>query len=120
MLNWSGNGKVYTWEGVLRNDDPNSYGFGGWYRYWFDISPDGHWKVFVGSNGTVYFSDSPWRPIDDSRFHVAHVPGWDQPPFNGDHNDYLTGVAWRPGTCEGLVVGDATDAAGMILQFALN
>jgi len=120
VLNWSGNGKVYTWAGVLRNDAQNSYAFGGWYRSTFDISPDGTWKVFVGSNGTVYFSDSPWQPIDGSRFHSEPIPSWDQPPWNGSSNDYLTGVAWRPGTCEGLLVGDATDAKGMIVRFSLH
>lgn len=33
--------------------------------------------------------------------------------------EYLNDIAWRPGTCEGLLVGDATSNMGLIVRFEL-
>lgn len=120
VLNWSGSGKVYSWEGVLRNDPANSFGFSAWSMWDFGVSSDGAWKLFVGRNGNAWFSDSPWRPVDHGRFYNHPIPAWDQPPWSGSSNDYLQAVAWRPGTCEGLVVGDATQGQGTLAWFTLQ
>ncbi|MBM4321121.1 MAG: hypothetical protein FJ125_14515 [Deltaproteobacteria bacterium] len=120
VLNWSGSGRIYTWDGELRNDAAHSHGFPGWTMWNFTRSPDGAWRIFVGRNGNVWLTDSPWRPIDHARFFDEDVPGWVGDPFTGDSNDYLQDVAWRPGSCEGLVVGDATRNMGMLIRWRMQ
>ncbi|MDF1562930.1 MAG: hypothetical protein P1V51_07790 [Deltaproteobacteria bacterium] len=126
VLQWSGQGRVYPWEGQLRSST-ESFGFTGWSMYDFAVREDGSWKVFVGRNGNVWFSDSPFLPIDPSRFTNTPLasfdaePGatFDQAPWYGTSSDYLQGAAFRPGTCEGLIVGDATASMGLVAHFAL-
>ena len=118
VFSWSGN-KVYTWESVLRNDPANSFDFNGYTLWDMASTNDGVWKIFVGRNGNAWVSDSPWRPIDGTAFTNTPIPSFDQPPWSGTSNDYLVGVDFRPGTCEGLAVGDATSNQGTIALFTL-
>jgi len=120
VLQWSSNGKIYTWEGALRTDYDNTYDFSGYTIWDFNVSPDGHWKVFVGRYGNVYWSDSDWRPVDHSAFTQQEIANFDQPPYSASTNDYLHGVSWRPDTCNGLMVGDATSSQGTLILFELQ
>jgi formylglycine-generating enzyme required for sulfatase activity len=120
VLQWSSNGKIYTWEGTLRTDYDNTYDFSGYTIWDFTISPDGHWKVFVGRYGNIYWSDSAWRPVDHSAFTQQGIANFDQPPYSATTNDYLHSVAWRPDTCKGLMVGDATSSQGTLILFELQ
>lgn len=120
VLQWSSNGKIYTWEGSLRTDYDNTFDFSGYTIWDFTISPDGHWKVFVGRYGNIYWSDSDWRPIDHGAFTQQGIANFDQPPYSASTNDYLHAVAWRPTTCNGLMVGDATSSQGTLVLFELQ
>ena len=51
---------------------------------------------------------------------VPMRPGWDNPPFSADGNDTLDDVAWRPGACEGLMVGNATSNMGMVIRWRMQ
>jgi len=119
VLGWSGS-SVYTWQSSLLTGAADSHHFSGGYLWDFDVSSDGRWKLFVGREANAFLSDSPFRPMDDSRFYDADIPSWDLPPWSGTNNDYLWGVSWRPDTCEGLVVGDATSNQGTIARFSLQ
>ncbi len=120
VMQRSGQGKVYAWEGVLRTDYDNSFGFSSWSMSTFAVSPNGNWKVFVGRNGNAWFSDSPWRPIDHGRFYNAPIPSFDQPPWSGNSSHYMAGAAFRPGTCEGLMVGPEAQGQGVLAWFSLQ
>ena len=117
VLQWSGQGKVYAWENGLRNGAGEDFGFSGWSMWDFSISYDGLWKIFVGRNGNIWFSDSPFRPVDSARFYNHPIPSFDQPPWSGSSNDYLSEAAFLPGACQGLIVGDAIGGMGLILWF---
>ena len=118
VLNWSAN-NVYTWEGSLRTAPQNSYAMSGYTLWNFDVSSDGTWKIFVGRDANIWLSDSTWRPIQANRFYSEPIPGWTQPPWSGTNNDYLWDVAFKPGACEGIAVGDATSNQGTIAHFSL-
>ena len=120
VLQWSGSGKVYTWEGSLRTDYYNTYTFSGYTIWDFATSPDGYWKVFVGRFGNIYWSNSDWRPIDHAAFTNQPIANFDQPPYSATSNDYLHSVAWRPDSCDGLIVGDATSSQGTLILFELQ
>jgi hypothetical protein len=115
--------KVYTWEGTVLRDGPGeSYsmaptGIGIWRM---GRSPDGAWKVFVGSAGKLWFTDSAWRPLDSARFYNATIPNFSQPPWSGSSGDGLADVAWRPGTCEGLVVGSEAQGQAILGWWSLQ
>ena len=50
------------------------------------------------------------------------VPGFSSNPYQADTNAHLLGAAWRPGACEGLIVGargNGPNLYGMVLRFAL-
>ena len=118
ILQWSGQGRVYAWEGSLHTDD--DFGFTGWSMWDFSITEDGHWKIFVGRNGNIWFSDSPFRPITSNMFYNHPIPGFSNSPWSGDSNTYLHEAAFRPGKCEGLIVGDATQNQGLLIRFNLQ
>jgi hypothetical protein len=120
VLQWSGSGKIYTWEGILRTDYDNTFSFSGYTIWDFTTSPDGHWKVFVGRFANIYWSDSDWRPIDHAAFTNQPISNFDQPPYSATSNDYIHGVDWRPGSCDGLMVGDATSSQGTLILFELQ
>jgi len=119
LLNTSANA-LYTWDGALHNDfnwrlQPNGYT-----AVDFAASEDEHWRTFVGRNGQVWWTDAAWSAtVDMSHVYATPIPGWTGSPYFGGSNDYLNGVAWRPGTCEGLIVGDAVGGQGLVVRFSL-
>jgi hypothetical protein len=117
ILQWSGQGKVYAWEGALHTDD--SFGFSGWSMWDFSTTEDGHWKIFIGRNGNIWFSDSPFRPVTANRFYNHPIPGFGDSPWSGGSNTYLHEAAFRPSSCDGLIVGDATQSQGLLIRFSL-
>lgn len=117
MINGSGN--VYAWEGTMMGSG-NQYDFGNLSPRRFTTSPDGHWKVFVGGYGAVHFSDSPWTPIRSADFAAAPVANWSDPPWSGGSGTGFNDVAWRPGTCGGLIVGDATANRSMLVRWLMQ
>jgi len=118
VLQWSGSGKVYAWEGSLHTSD--AFGFSGSSMWDFAISDDGHWKIFVGRHGNVWLSDSPFRPISASQFYNQPIPSFEDAPWSGDSNTYLHEAAFKPGTCQGLIVGDSTQSQGLLIRFSLT
>lgn len=118
LFGWSGNLAV-AWNGVLQDSYSDMHHFGSWSMSDFTHSPDGHWKFFVGKNGNAWMSDSPWWPIDDAKFYDSDIAGWDAAPWQGTSSDYLNSIAWRPGTCEGLIVGDAPSGKGEKISLGL-
>ncbi|MBW1807793.1 MAG: hypothetical protein JRJ87_06320 [Deltaproteobacteria bacterium] len=50
---------------------------------------------FVADNGTFLNAD----------FREVSIPGFDAAPWGATNNTYLNAVAFRPGLCEGLIVG---------------
>ena len=52
-------------------------------------------QEFLGDRGTFTIND----------FRDVSIPGFGASPWVGDNNTYLNAVAFRPGLCEGLIVG---------------
>jgi hypothetical protein len=52
-------------------------------------------QEFLGDRGTFTIND----------FRDVSIPGFGVAPWVGDNNTYLNAVAFRPGLCEGLIVG---------------
>ena len=51
------------------------------------------------------------------------IPGFDQPPFNGDRNDRLNHAAFHPACDGGLIVGGYTafrDEVGYLIRFDIE
>jgi hypothetical protein len=120
MINGSGN--VYAWQGLMMGSG-NQHDFGNNtfnYPRRFTTSPDGEWKIFVGGRGMVAFSDSPWSPIDSSRFALAPIANWGEPPWSAQGSQGFSDVAWRPGTCSGLIAGDATQNRSMLVRWFMQ
>lgn len=116
-LQWVGTPTVYSWEGSLDSSDKGP--MPGKYLSDFNTSPDGYWKVFVGEEGNVWFADSPWTPIDKNKFYDVSIPSFESSPWYGENGTYLNSVSWKPGTCSGLIVGDATNNKSMLIEFTL-
>ena len=68
----------------------------------------------------MWLSDSDWRPIERSKFYDVSIPAFEDPPWSGDSNTYLNEASWRPGTCEGLIVGGSTSNMGLLARFSLS
>ncbi len=114
----SSSNKIYVWNGAHQEDW--NWDLGNWAGLNdFATTADGHWRIFVGRNGTIRLSDSDWYPIDMTKVYDNFVPGWGGSPYFGGSSDYLMGVAWQPGTCGGLIVGDATSSMGMVIKFEM-
>ena len=113
---------VYTWDGTLKRGtgfdmvlSPNGLKIRDW-----SVTGDGHWKIFVGRNGYTWLSDSAWYPKVSSQFYTNRIPDWEGGLWQGTANDEFRSVSFRPGTCEGLFVGDATaDNKALIGRFEL-
>lgn len=119
VLQWSGSGKVYAWEGSLHTNNDDEFGFSGYSMWDFSTTEDGHWKIFIGKNGNIWFSDSPFRPITANMFYNEPIPGFDDYPWSGDSNTDLHEAAFKPSSCEGLIVGEATQSQGLLIRFSL-
>lgn len=120
MINGSGN--VYAWQGLMMGSG-NQHDFGNitWnHPRRFTTSPDGAWKVFVGGHGMVAFSDSPWTPIDSTHFALSPVANWGSPPWSASGSQGFADVAWRPDSCGGLIVGDATQNRSMLVRWFMQ
>lgn len=112
----SGSGFVTLWDGSYQSSYSIRHGFSGWSVIDFDIDQYGDWKAFSGRNGRVWMGEGGWAggPYAGT-FTDQTVPNWTAAPFYGTSNDYLLGVAFRPDSCQFLMVGDATAGQGMIV-----
>ncbi len=92
------------------------------------FSSDGASALFVGRpRGTPLLGSVALYRGARGSFAAANVtdvsvPSFSANPYQADTNAHLLGAAWRPGACEGLVVGargNGPNLYGMVLRFAL-
>jgi hypothetical protein len=120
VLSASAGSSVAPWNGSLLNGGGNYHSFSGWTVIDLAVDEAGVWRMFVGRNGQVWFTDGGWTSPPTNSYSNQQIPNFSSPPWNGGSNDYLTAAAFRPGTCEALVVGDATAGQGLVVQALLQ
>jgi WD40 repeat protein len=99
---------VYRWDGTWESVDLGS----GWF-YGIAFNSDGSRALLVSYAsapqgnlvGTVFEFLGDQGGFSGSEFRDVSIPDFDSDPWMGDTSTKLAAVAFRPGHCEGLIVG---------------
>lgn len=115
---------IYKWDGTWSNVDLQA----GNILKSVAFSSDGSRALIVGRatldsgnvSGTVYEFSGSASSFTTSDFSDVSISGFGSPPWGGDENTYFEAIAFRPGLCEGLIVGrhgSTNDAFSPIARF---
>ncbi|MCA9548128.1 MAG: hypothetical protein KC613_27175, partial [Myxococcales bacterium] len=132
VIGWSGR-RVHRFEGgrLLPSETAPNYSRSGILNVAFQ--PDGRRALVVGRAGVqpvrgtvIEFRHDLYRcpsVNNDCELTEVSIPGFDQPPYNGDGNHRLNHAAFHPGCDGGLLVGGYTafrQDVGYLIRFEIE
>jgi hypothetical protein len=116
VMSWSGQGAAYRWSGSL--ETRGALHFDGWDLE--DWATDGASGLFVGRAGQAWWVPAAFGAPGQQDAVDVSVTGWTSSPWSASTNHALRSLAWRPGSCEGIAVGDAAGGSAIVARFTLS